>query len=282
MISNLEGLTKFLVSWLQDKAKESGTKNGCVGMSGGVDSAVVFALCCRAFPKTIGVMMPCHSRPDSLSQAKAVMLGQAALGYDSYGILVPLETAFDSIKQAVPGEPLDRRLVEGSLRSCLRAPVLDYVAKMHNALIYGTGNRDEDEIFRYYQKRGDGCVDNNVIVGLHKTEVRQLALYLGIPDSVVSAVPTADLWGGAEQTDEKELGVTYDEIEWVTRLNDATAILQTRGYCETQAEFLSENNYFTPRQALVIEKAFNLEKSSRHKAEPPPGPTRQDLVYFVT
>jgi NAD+ synthase len=319
MITNVEGLTNYLVTWMQGEAKKSGTRNGCVGLSGGIDSAVVFALCCRAFPETVGVLMPCHSSRESIDRAREVLRSQAQLGYCCRGITVQLEAAFDSIVAEVEThEATDTKFCQGSLRSCLRAPVLDYVSKCNDALIYGTGNRDEDEIFRYFQKRGDGCVDNNPIVGLHKSEVRQLAAYLGLPQSVIDAVPTADLWGpDGNQTDEGELGITYDEIEWVTRMNDTHQILEIRADFEPTADGFTVQweedesgpvegtldpgglggpvralspmdgfrkryaDKFTPRQFEVIEKAFHMERASRHKASPPPGPRRSAINFYV-
>ncbi len=318
MITNLEGLTTYLVAWMQDQAKQSGTKNGCVGLSGGIDSAVVFALCCRAFPKTVAVMMPCHSRPESLERAREVVRSQSVRG-TIHCFTVDLAYAFSAIVDQLAHQegafrkllglhdmedPDHKKFCEGSLRSCLRTPVLDYVSKCHDALIYGTGNRDEDEIFRYYNKRGDGAVDNNPIVGLHKSEVRQLAAYLGLPQSVIDATPTADLWGsGAEQTDEGELGITYEEIEWVTRMNYKLNILYERGNFESDPdgylrawEWAEDgetrlsgmdgfrkryDGKFTERQFEIIEKAFHMEKASRHKVLPPPGPTRDEINFFV-
>lgn len=313
MITNLDGLTQFLVRWLRDQAKESGTQNGCVGLSGGIDSAVVLALCCRAFPKTVAVLMPCHSSDESVSRSKEVLLQQATAGYCCIGITVPLETAFESITKSVTlPEGADDRFCSSALRSCLRAPTLDYVSKCYDALVYGTGNRDEDEIFRYYQKRGDGAVDNNVLVGLHKSEVRQLAVHLGIPASIVNAVPSADLWGGESQTDESELGLSYDEIEWVTRVEEAHGILAERGSFEPYEDESTGDTYFpgksvpiggildtmplpeptesfrqayadkfTDRQCQIIEKAYYMERASRHKSKTPPGVRRDDLAFFV-
>lgn len=321
MITNLPGLTAYLEGVLRKYRADSRTQNAVVGLSGGIDSAVVFALCCRAFRHsdgdikrtdggtTIGVMMPCHSSEASLTRANEIVKSQLALGYVCRGFEVPLETAFHSIANAVAvgaNERLqgDAKACTGALRSCLRAPVLDYVSKSYNSLVYGTGNRDEDEIFRYYQKRGDGAVDNNIIVGLHKAEVRQLAAHLGLPQSVLDAVPTADLWGAdASQTDEGELGLTYDEIEWVTRTADTHQILELRGSFEPDEDgYISRwedsgtpciplepaiafrkqyADKFSDRQFEIIEKAFSMEKSSRHKASPPPGPRRDDISFFV-
>jgi len=291
MITNYEGLTQYLVAWLRAQARTSDTVNGCVGLSGGIDSAVVFALCCRAFPTTVAVLMPCHSSAESLSRAQEVIDSQVLLGYSCSKEVVDLRGAFDSICDQINRFA---PYASASLRSCLRAPVLDYVSKLHSALVYGTGNRDEDEIFRYYQKRGDGAVDNNVIVGLHKSEVKELAAHLGLPRSVIEAVPTADLWGeGNTQTDESELGLTYAEIEWVTRMNDSHGVLALRGefdpdspmFLGDSAGFLgfkeAHRSHFTDRQFEIIEKAYHAEKVTRHKALPPPGVSRKEISFFL-
>lgn len=301
MITNYEGLTSYFVRWLQAQAWASGTKNGCVGLSGGIDSAVVFALCCRAFPKTVAVLMPCHSSEESITRAQEVIASQTALGFTCVKEVVNLEAAFTSIVSQATGST---HYAAAGLRSCLRAPVLDYISKVNSSLVYGTGNRDEDEIFRYYQKRGDGAVDNNVIVGLHKSEVRGLAAHLGLPQSVIDAVPTADLWGeDSNQTDESELGLTYDEIEWVTRLNASCGILALRAEFDPDSDIYFDKNgskhgdkygkgeagfrrayaskYLTQRQLEIVEKAYQAEKVTKHKSLPPPGVSRKELVFFL-
>jgi len=78
----------------------------------------------------------------------------------------------------------------------------------------GTGNKDEDGYLAYFCKAGDGVVDIQLISDLHKSEVYKVGNYLKVPDSILNAVPSADLWDGQE--DEKELGFTYDFIEFYT------------------------------------------------------------------
>lgn len=289
----LEKTVGMLVQWLQDRAKESGTKNAVVGLSGGIDSAVVFALCVRAFPRVAGVSMPCQSSSQSLDFARELVTSQverAPLGTKIEHVTVDLGKAFFSIVDqaedalAFPTKTEDMRFREGALRSCLRAPVLDYIAKGVNSLVYGTGNRDEDEIFRYYQKRGDGAVDNNVLAAFHKTEVRELAAYLGVPQCIIDAKPTADLWGGEVQLDEAELGITYDEIEWVERLVDMIRMhhkLPALGDVTWQWILSVWPHGLTPptlRQQEVICRAIDAERKTRHKAEGPKNTVREEFT----
>eukprot|EP00656_Telonema_subtile_P007746 TRINITY_DN13632_c0_g1_i1.p2 TRINITY_DN13632_c0_g1~~TRINITY_DN13632_c0_g1_i1.p2 ORF type:complete len:152 (-),score=45.73 TRINITY_DN13632_c0_g1_i1:63-518(-) len=103
----------------------------------------------------------------------------------------------------------------------MRTPVGYYVAQLYSqegnpAIVMGTGNQDEDGYLAYFCKAGDGVVDVQMISDLHKNEVYVVAKHLGVPDATVVAAPSADLWDG--QTDEEELGFTYDFIELFTGL----------------------------------------------------------------
>jgi len=271
---NVEHVEQFLLAWLNFERKVGEReKNAVVGISGGIDSAVVFMLCAQVMPTT-GVIMPCHSSPQSISRAQELIEAARMKGLQVEDpVRIDLEDAFHSIVSQTKLNYGADKMAKASLRSCLRAPTLDYIAKLENALIFGTGNRDEDEVFRYYQKRGDGCVDNNVLSCLHKSEVRLLAAHLGVPQSILDAVPSADLWGGEEeQTDEGELGITYDEIEWVTKfMNDAPP----------QGRSMSDVVSMTPRQFEVLKKAIAAEIATRHKAQTPRCPDRRQLLTTI-
>jgi NAD+ synthase len=165
----------------------------------------------------------------------------------------------------------------GALRSCLRAPTLSYLAHATNGLIVGTGNRSEDRITRYYQKFGDGCVDFSPIADLHKSEVRELFRYLASVDidnngimnpgaaAIYHAKPTADLWGAdSGQEDEKELGISYEEIEWADREDVKTPLI----FRETPPNVESKFGNYTGRQQEILMKLWKMEKVSRHKSNP--------------
>jgi NAD+ synthase (glutamine-hydrolysing) len=101
----------------------------------------------------------------------------------------------------------------------MRTPVNYYCAQLLTsqgfpAIVMGTGNMDEDGYLAYFCKAGDGVVDLQLIADLHKSEVFKVGKYLGVPDSILNAKPSADLW--EDQEDEKELGFTYDFIELYT------------------------------------------------------------------
>lgn len=262
---SLQTVVDGLVKWIQDQVKAAGVTGTVFGLSGGADSALVALLCKKAFPENaVGVMMPCHSSRSSVSRAE-----ELAASINLKTVLVDLSAAHDSITAQVAVQQ-GNLMAEAGLRSCLRAPTLDYVAKLNNALIIGTGNRDEDEVARYYQKRGDGAVDCSPIAKLHKSEVYQLLRFLGCPQSIIDAVPTADLWGpDSGQADEKEMGITYAEMEWAIQENDKHGIIapDTYGYHADDPFYVLD---YTPRQVQVIRTLRKMESASRHKAVPPP------------
>ena len=265
---DLDIITAKLTNWIKTKIDEAGAKSAVVGLSGGADSALVAILCQQVVP-TYVVKMPCHSSPSSLARADELIVAFPKLK----PLRIDLIEAFQSIAHQV-NESLghdSNNASDGALRSCLRAPTLDFVAKRVNGLIVGTGNRDEDEVTRYFQKRGDGCVDISPIAKLHKSEVYQLLTYLGCPKSIIEAVPSADLWGpNSGQEDEKELGLTYKEIEWAIGFNDRSEIFTFDGDDDYSKFPRTELLTLTARQFEVLKKVAHLEKISRHKAEVPP------------
>jgi NAD+ synthase len=249
----------IISEWIENQAKEASATSLVVGVSGGVDSALVAALCSRTSLKVIGVVMPCHSSSSSIKRAMDVV--------QKFGVTfhkVELEKAFDSITSQLPYAD-DVKFCHGALRSCLRAPTLDYIAKLYNGIIVGTGNKDEDEVTRYYQKRGDGAVDISPIAKLHKSQVYALASELGVPESVLNARPSADLWGGEEHDDEEELGMTYDEIE--KGIRTAQAFTNDENINDSHLVLAASSAKGRDRDVLL--KLAEMEKRSRHKINIP-------------
>lgn len=278
-IRSKKKLANYISNWIKEQAKEAGATSLVVGISGGVDSALVAALCARTGMRTVGVRMPCQSSPSSLSRADEVIKK-----FNLKGATVDLAKSFSSISsqldelRADSTTPLNSS--DGALRSCLRAPTLDYVSKLTNGIIIGTGNRDEDEVTRYFQKRGDGCVDISPIAKLHKSEVYELSAYLGVPKSVLLAVPTADLWGpDSGQEDEKELGLTYAEVERGIRLGQEKNRSFYHG-CSYQVDLPRSNvksydfleaakNTNNIKDIELLTKLAIMELKSRHKTDLP-------------
>ncbi len=205
-MKNIEQVCNEAVEWIRDRVKTAGAKGVVLGMSGGIDSAVVAALVKRAFPDNcFCVTMPCYSAPIDEQHAKLVA--------DSLDIeikTVVLDKAFDTMKMLVGVKETDPRLAIANIKARLRMVTLYYHAGVNNYLVAGTGNRSEMTI-GYFTKYGDGGSDMLPIASFVKEEVRELAKYLGVPEIVITKPPTAGLW--EDQSDEKEMGMTYEDLD---------------------------------------------------------------------
>ncbi len=203
----LERKAKSLVEWLKLQGDAAGAKGAVLGVSGGVDSALVLALAMRAWPDScLGLVLPCHSIPKDCEDAVS-LLEQFKCQY----AVLDLSEAYDAFTRALPAEDTPNLvLARANIKPRLRMVALYYYANLHNYLVLGTGNRDEIHV-GYSTKYGDGGVDVQPLGSLTKVEVRELARYLGVPPGIVEKPPSAGLWEG--QTDEAEMGLMYKDID---------------------------------------------------------------------
>jgi len=185
-----------------DLAVYLGDKNALVGMSGGIDSAVTLKLCEMAVGsrRLVAVMLP-YGDQSTFDAVSVIMQTKAAKN---------ITWDIKEIADAFP-EP-SNKLNKGNTQARVRMAMLYQFAAENDALVVGTTNRTEAEI-GYYTKWGDGAVDIEPIAGLLKTEVRMAAKVLGVPQAIIDKPPSANLWDG--QTDEGELGVTYEEMDQI-------------------------------------------------------------------
>jgi len=152
--------------------------------------------------------MPCHSSGEDIDHADLV-----ARTFQIRTVSASLENAFNSLVEQVSHNDFDpgtRKLAEANLKPRLRMAILYYYANRLRYLVVGTGNRSEIAV-GYSTKYGDGGVDILPLGNLLKREVRDLACYLGIPPAIIDKPPSAGLWEG--QTDESEMGITYEELD---------------------------------------------------------------------
>lgn len=230
-------------AWIKNKTnklneymRQHGLKGCVVGCSGGIDSAVTFALCMEAkkkdnspIEKVVPILMPMdpltsstYNRAVELCEMHNVTPLVDPIGLQATRMKESSTDQFGRWLTAEGGSGNSFQVHDfayGQLQSYLRTPHLYFTAQMLSqegfpAVVMGTGNKDEDGYLAYFCKAGDGVVDVQLINDLHKSEVFKVASKLLVPESIQSAPPTADLWHG--QTDEEELGVTYDFVELFT------------------------------------------------------------------
>lgn len=259
-MANLERAAAGLARWIfrhvaDGEPGEADPKGGAVfGLSGGVDSALVAALCRRALgDRCLAVVMPCHSDAADVDDARRV---GAVL--DVPTIVVDLDESFDALIGALPAtgsggrkpESPVLKVARANIKPRLRMAVLYYYANLLGYRVVGSDNRSERAV-GYFTKYGDGGADLQPLAGLVKSEVTALARHLGVPEDILERVPSAGLWEG--QTDEGEMGVTYEQLDryLLTGEGDERAVARIEA----------------------------LRGASAHKrAMPPMGPTMEELL----
>lgn len=205
----MDELANKLIAWIREQvalAKRSGV---VFGLSGGLDSAVVAVLCKRAFPdNALALIMPCYSSETDIKHAEAV-----AEKFHIPISTIALEGVFDTLLMVLSVgeyEPAAQKMAEANLKPRLRMLTLYHSANRLGYLVVGTGNSSEISI-GYFTKYGDGAVDIMPLGNLVKSQVRELAIHLGVPKEIIQKPPSAGLWEG--QTDEGEMGITYEELD---------------------------------------------------------------------
>ena len=225
--------------WLRDTVDATGRPRVVVGLSGGIDSAVVAFLAVRALgaARVTLVAMPyglaaparwAASTPDSLAHARLV--ADALPGVDFR--VVDIAPAVDALALATGlAATLDEAVAPdansggpwlwlGNMKARQRAVTLRYFANALHGLVLGTENRTENR-FGFFTIGGDEETDLEVLSPFLKAQVRALARRLGVPAAIVAKPPSADLWTG--QTDEGELGIRYDDADQVLLLAERHA-----------------------------------------------------------
>ena len=189
--------------WIRAQVEEAGAKGVVLGLSGGIDSAVVAALAQRSLGENVlGVILPCHSHKEDEEDALRV-----ASHLQLETITIDLTPLYDTLLTVLPpGE----KHIAANLKPRLRMTVLYYFAGLRNYLVAGTGNKCEIAV-GYFTKYGDGGVDLLPLGDLLKSQVREIACKLALPEAIIAKPPSAGLLPG--QTDEGELKLTYDELE---------------------------------------------------------------------
>ena len=204
-------------AWIRNYAESAGMRTLVIGISGGIDSAVVSALCARTGLNTIAVTMPIRQRPDlhDLSIQQGVWLSQ---NFDNVRHeIIDVTPVFDVFEARL--NQYDNLLGMANSRSRLRMVTLYQIAQSTQGLVVGTGNKVEDFGVGFYTKYGDGGVDISPIGDCYKTQVWQMGRELGVLQEIIDAAPTDGLWDDG-RTDQDQLGgLSYAELESAMRMD---------------------------------------------------------------
>lgn len=248
----IEKVRKEIVAWLEAYQQKSHTKGFVVGISGGVDSAVVSALCAETGLPTLCVTLPIHQSEMESSRAKEHIKDLKKRFPNVTHQSIDLGLTFDQfVVDAPKADTKDiTDLSLANARSRLRMLSLYYLAQIHGYLVVGTGNKIEDFGIGFFTKYGDGGVDINPVADLLKSEVYKMAKELNIIESIYTAAPTDGLFGDS-RTDEDQIGATYPELEWAM----------------SQYELGKKPKDFTGRQQEVLSIYTNRHLANQHKMQ---------------
>jgi NAD+ synthase len=244
-ILDYSNLSEKIQNWITSYVNNNGIKCLVVGVSGGIDSAVVSTLCAETGIPTIVVGMPIHSSAKNTKLSEK-HISQLCFDYphNVTGLNVDLTSTFDKFKSTID-KIADSELAFANTKSRLRMITLYQIAASRNGIVVGTGNKVEDFGVGFYTKYGDGGVDISPIADLYKTEVRNLGRHLGVINEIINAEPTDGLWED-NRVDEVQIGATYDELEWAMEKG------------------ISKQNY-SEKEYKIIETFLSFNKKNKHK-----------------
>lgn len=245
-----------IVNWLKDYAINAKVNGFIVGVSGGIDSAVVSTLAAKTGLKTLVLEMPIRQKADQVDRAQDHIEFLKSNFPNVEGSTVDLTPVFESFETTVNDYKegaWSKNLALANTRSRFRMLTLYYYGQINGLLVTGTGNKVEDFGVGFYTKYGDGGVDISPIADLYKTQVYEIAKELNILESIQKAAPTDGLWD-ADKTDEDQIGATYPELEWAM---------------EQQAAGRTEVD-FEGRQKEVMTIYLRFNRATQHKMNPIP------------
>ena len=210
-ISDYLELKLNIVEWLTTYFDESGMGCFVVGVSGGIDSAVVSTLAAETGRQVYVLNMPIHQKTEQVELSAAHIEWLEDKYPNVTGMKFNLTGVFETFKDTI-GKINETNHSLANTRLRLRMVTLYQIAGRYGGLVVGTGNKVEDYGVGFYTKYGDGGVDLAPIADLYKTEVWELGKFLGVDERIVQAPPTDGLWDD-KRTDEDQLGATYEQLE---------------------------------------------------------------------
>jgi len=243
----IENIEKFV----SDQIDKNHADGIILGLSGGIDSAVLAYICKRELKeKTLAIIMPDTSITPNIETEDALkMIALTGIEYK----LIDIKPIIKEYTMYL--EPNEK--ARGNLRARVRTNILYYYANIKNYLVLGSSDKSE-YLIGYFTKFGDGASDITPIISLYKLQVREIAKHLGVPENVISKKSSPHLW--KEHEAEKELGISYEAIDSIL-------------YCLfDKKQSILETEKITGIDKSMIEKIQRLNINSEHKRLPTPKP----------
>jgi NAD+ synthase len=203
-------VSEQIEEFIQKMVKTSKTKGVVVGLSGGIDSSVVTALAVRALGKenVLALILPNKKLDQHYEDDARILANQLGIKVKK----ISIEDFVVALRNNLEEDMTNNKLVTGNAIARFRMVILYAYSNYLNYLVLGTSNKTEIMV-GYITKYGDGGIDFEPCGDLYKTQIRSMAKYLNIPEQIINKAPSAGLWSG--QTDEGELGITYDELDLI-------------------------------------------------------------------
>lgn len=250
---NYEEITESIERFLKEQIEKTKSEGLILGLSGGIDSAVLAYLCKRSLKeKTLALIMPdTEITPNYETEDALKMIALTGIEYKLMDIK-PIVKEYSMYM-----EPND--WAKGNLRARIRTNILYYYANAKNYLVLGSSDKSE-HLIGYFTKFGDGAADIVPIISLYKLQVRKIAEFLGVPKNVIEKKSSAHLW--KEHEAEKEIGVSYEEIDSIL-------------YCLFNKKLtVDETVDKTKIERSTVDKVYNMYLNSEHKRLPAQKPPR--------
>ncbi|MHA1974218.1 MAG: NAD+ synthase [Candidatus Hodarchaeales archaeon] len=207
---NVEHAVKVIEDFIRTRVREAGLEGVVIGLSGGIDSAVVASIAVRSLGanNVHGLFMPSSTTPEGDLEDVLLLCKKLGISLKQVDIQNMIQAFCGSINE----EETPTSMEWANLKPRLRQSIWYYYANKLKCLVCGGGNKSELMI-GYFTKYGDGAVDILPIGDVYKTHVFQLGRYLEVPDNILNKAPSAGLW--SDQTDEEEIGMSYNLLDCI-------------------------------------------------------------------